>query len=85
MRANAPHAGVMGPMTTSRDPQTPPVPPAAGALMTVRTALILLASVVLGAVAGALAFLSGAQPAGAVLAGLAGAGASVSALHALIQ
>ncbi|WP_225994862.1 hypothetical protein [Streptomyces arboris] len=53
--------------------------------MTVRTALILLASVVIGVVVGGLTVLCGTQPAGAVLAGLTGVGASVPVLHALIQ
>ncbi|MFJ6657801.1 hypothetical protein ACIRQP_11065 [Streptomyces sp. NPDC102274] len=53
--------------------------------MTVRTALILLASVVIGVVTGGLALLCGTQPAGAALAGLTSVGASVPVLHALIQ
>ncbi|MDO0914128.1 hypothetical protein QQM39_25835 [Streptomyces sp. DT2A-34] len=53
--------------------------------MTVRTALILLASVVIGVVTGGLTVLCGTQPAGAVLAGLTSVGASVPVLHALIQ
>ncbi|MEU9875041.1 hypothetical protein [Streptomyces phaeochromogenes] len=53
--------------------------------MTVRTALILLTSVVIGVVAGGLTLLCGTQPAGAVLAGLTSVGASVPVLHALIQ
>ncbi|WP_251071782.1 hypothetical protein [Streptomyces sp. ISL-43] len=53
--------------------------------MTVRTALILLSSAAVGATTGGLTVLADAGPAAAVLAGLAAAGASVSALHALIQ
>jgi hypothetical protein len=77
----------MGCMTHSQDPQVSPPPPHSepGPFMPVRTALILLASVVIGVVTGGLTLLCGTHPAGAVLAGLTSVGASVPVLHALIQ
>ncbi|MEV0192366.1 hypothetical protein AB0I39_28020 [Kitasatospora purpeofusca] len=53
-------------------------------LFTQRTAIILLGGAFIGLVVGALTFLGGGSAAGAVLAGLAGAGASVMGLHKLI-
>ncbi|GAA1413980.1 hypothetical protein GCM10009639_67570 [Kitasatospora putterlickiae] len=61
------------------DPSTAPAP-----LMSMHTALVLLAAAFIGLVAGALTFLGGGPVAAAVLAGLTGAGASVSVLHKLI-
>lgn len=77
----------MGCMTRPQDPHAsrPAAHPASGPFMSVRTALILLTSVVIGAIVGGLTLTCGTHPAGAVLAGLASAGASVPALHALIH
>ena len=48
------------------------------------TAVVLLAALFVGLVVGGLTFFTGVPVAGAVLAGLAGAGSSVSALRGLI-
>ncbi|AWZ06342.1 MULTISPECIES: hypothetical protein [unclassified Streptomyces] len=72
-------------MTHSQQSREPQVPPPPGPFMTVRTALILLSSAVLGATTGGLAVLAGGGPAAGALAGLAAAGACVSALHSLLQ
>jgi len=57
------------------------VPP----FLTVHTAVVLLAALFIGCVGGGLTFLSGSPLAGAVLAGLTGAGASVPVLRSLIR
>ncbi|MET9707760.1 hypothetical protein [Streptomyces griseus] len=63
-----------------------PVVPAevSGPLLTSRSALILVAAVVLGGIAGVLTHFSTGNTATAMLAGLAGAGASTPVLHTLI-
>lgn len=53
-------------------------------LFTVRAALIMVISVLVGLAAGGLAHLGGEPPAMAVTAGLLGAGLSLPVLHALI-
>ncbi|MFC9609081.1 hypothetical protein ACFTTN_37415 [Streptomyces niveus] len=55
-----------------------------GPLLTSRSALILVAAVVLGGIVAVLTYLSTGNTATAVLAGLAGAGASTPVLHTLI-
>ncbi|MEV5981912.1 hypothetical protein [Streptomyces sp. NPDC052114] len=55
-----------------------------GPFLTVHTAVVLLMATVIGLVVGGLTFLSGATAAGAVLAGLTGAGVSVPTLRGLI-
>ncbi|MFD5083406.1 hypothetical protein ACFWOG_12305 [Kitasatospora sp. NPDC058406] len=64
--------------------QNPPEPEPAP-LLTVRTAIILLAGAFIGVIAGGLTYLSGGPAAGAVLAGLTGCGVSIPALHILIR
>ncbi|MEU2100375.1 hypothetical protein ABZ741_39055 [Streptomyces globisporus] len=55
-----------------------------GPLLTSRSALILVAAVVLGGIVGVLTYFSTGNTATAMLAGLAGAGASTPVLHTLI-
>ncbi|MFJ3594742.1 hypothetical protein ACIQUY_39045 [Streptomyces sp. NPDC090231] len=62
------------------DPQTR-LTSASDPLLTSHAALILLAAVVIGAVVAVLAYLSSGNTAAAILAGLAGAGASTPVLH----
>lgn len=64
---------------------TPPNQPDPTPFLTVRTALILLAAVLIGSVAGGLTFLSGESGAGSVLAGLTDFGASIPLLRSLIR
>ncbi|MFE1443580.1 hypothetical protein [Streptomyces sp. NPDC058739] len=75
-------------MTQMTPPPEAPTPPNRSApeqpLLSLHTAVVLLAAVVIGLLAGALTALAGAPAAGAVLAGLAGAGSSVPALRSLI-
>ncbi|CAN3978402.1 hypothetical protein [Kitasatospora purpeofusca] len=71
-------------MTPSPGPTPQNQPPVSTPLLTVRTAIILLTATVIGLIAGGLTFLGGGPAADAVLAGLAGAGASVPVLHQLI-
>ncbi|MGW6688880.1 hypothetical protein [Streptomyces sp. NPDC054961] len=59
--------------------------PATAPFLPLHTAIVLLAAVVIGFVAGGLTFLSGGPAAGSVLAGLTAAGASVPVLRSLIQ
>ncbi|MFI6151725.1 hypothetical protein ACIBCA_03400 [Kitasatospora sp. NPDC051170] len=59
-------------------------PPDPTPLLTVRTALILLAAAVIGLAVGGLTFLGGGPTPTAVLAGLTGAGVSVPVLTKLI-
>ncbi|MFJ3791354.1 hypothetical protein [Kitasatospora sp. NPDC090091] len=63
---------------------TPQNQPGPAPFLTVRTAIILVAAVVIGLVVGGLTFLGGGPVAAAVLAGLTGSGASVLGLHQLI-
>ncbi|MER6635335.1 hypothetical protein ACFCXC_01475 [Streptomyces microflavus] len=71
-------------MTTS---QTPPATPSPDAqpLLSQRAVLVLLAAAFIGSAVGVLTFLSAGNIAGALLAGLTGAGASTLGLHKLIN
>lgn len=62
----------------------PPNPPGHGPFMSLNTAVVLLTAAVIGLIVGGLTFLSGGLVAGAVLAGLTGAGASIPVLRSLI-
>ncbi|PWS45827.1 hypothetical protein DLE01_36975 [Streptomyces sp. FT05W] len=66
---------------------SPPGPPSAEppGLLSTRTAFILFAALVAGTVVGGLTYLSARDLAAAALAGLAGAGLCIPALHALIK
>ncbi|MEW1583458.1 hypothetical protein AB0407_36110 [Streptomyces microflavus] len=64
-------------------PASPPPGPAP--FLTVHTAIILLASVVIGLIVGGLTFVSTQAAAAAVLAGLTAAGVSIPVLRSLIQ
>lgn len=55
-----------------------------GPLLPLRSALILIAAVVIGVAAGILAYLGGARPAGAVLTGGGAFGAAVVLLNMMI-
>ncbi|MEV7796931.1 hypothetical protein AB0O68_33975 [Streptomyces sp. NPDC087512] len=68
-------------------PALPSVPAASdsGPFLPLRTAVVLLTALVLGLVIGGLTALTGVHPATAVIAGLAAAGASTTALRTLIQ
>jgi hypothetical protein len=55
-----------------------------GPLLTLRSALIILAALVTGAAAGILAYLAGARPAEAVLTGGGAFGAAIALLNTLI-
>ncbi|MFF1265266.1 hypothetical protein ACFVZE_05445 [Streptomyces anulatus] len=69
----------------SGHPSHPAIPAeVSGPLLTSRSALILVAAVLLGGIVGVLTYFSTGNTAAAVLAGLAGAGASTPVLHALI-
>ncbi|MEU4584462.1 hypothetical protein AB0F92_20565 [Kitasatospora aureofaciens] len=68
---------------SSPTPTLPPQPDPAP-FLTVRTAIILLMAAFIGLIVGGLTFLSGGPAAGAVLAGLTGAGASVLGLQKLV-
>ncbi|MDH2393981.1 hypothetical protein QCN29_35580 [Streptomyces sp. HNM0663] len=68
----------------SPPPASEPPSPDAEPLLAPRTVLILLAAAFIGAIVGVLTFLSAGDVAGALLAGLAGAGASTLGLHRLI-
>lgn len=70
-------------MSSSSAP-TPPDQPGRGPFMTVHTALVLLAAVVVGLVMGGLSFAGGRTVAGAVLSGLTAGGVSVPVLRCLI-
>lgn len=54
-------------------------------LLSIRTALILLTSLVTGGAVGGLSLLCGIHAAGAVLAGLTSAGVTIPTLHSLIE
>lgn len=56
-----------------------------GGLFSVRAMVSLVAAVVVGCVAGALAYLAGQPVAGAVLVGLGAAGATILGVHKLMQ
>ena len=62
----------------------PGPPPTGGPLLSERAVLVLLAAAFIGVVVGALTFFSAGNAAGALLAGLTGAGASTLGLHKLI-
>ncbi|MGW4199444.1 hypothetical protein [Streptomyces sp. NPDC004726] len=68
-------------------PSTPVIPPQPdpASFVSVHTALVLLAAAFIGLIVGGLTFLSGGPVAGAVLAGLTGAGAGVPVLRTLIH
>ncbi|MER5874159.1 hypothetical protein [Streptomyces sp. NPDC002044] len=66
-------------MTTSPSPRTDPP------FLTLHAAVVLLAALLAGLVAGGLSFLGGTPPALAVLAGLTAAGGSVPVLRGLIR
>ncbi|SOD87654.1 hypothetical protein [Streptomyces sp. Ag109_G2-15] len=73
---------------TTQPPPPPPAPNSPGsqpeALVTQRAVLVLLAAAFIGATVGALSFFSTGNAAGALLAGLTGAGASTLGLHKLM-
>ncbi|MFI5548079.1 hypothetical protein ACIA6E_30360 [Streptomyces sp. NPDC051815] len=77
-------------MTPRQNPQPAPplqVPAASESelFLPLRTAVVLLAALVLGIVIGGLTAFTGVHPATAVIAGLTAAGAGTVALRALIQ
>lgn len=65
-------------------PDRPDQPDQRGPMVTLHTAIVLLAAGFIGLVVGCLTFLSGTPAAGAVLAGLLSAGGSVPVLRPLI-
>lgn len=73
-------------MSSAPTPTPPNAPEPAGPtpFLTQHTALVLLAAIVIGLVVGALAFLNGTPPPGAILAGLLSVGASIPVLRVLI-
>ncbi|KIZ15647.1 hypothetical protein [Streptomyces natalensis] len=67
-------------MPTTTSPSHPEPPP----FLTMHTAIILLAAILIGLIAGTLTFLSGTLVPAAVLAGLTAAGLSIPVLRSLI-
>jgi len=65
-------------------PDATPIPADPGPLLTTHATLVLVVAGFVGAVAGALTYLSAGNTAAAVLAGLTGWGASAPVLHKLI-
>ncbi|GGP00298.1 hypothetical protein [Wenjunlia tyrosinilytica] len=68
-------------------PRTPPAPSHLDdpPLLTVHSAVVLLTACFIGAIIGGMTFLTGGPAAGAVLAGLTGAGATTPVLRTLIR